>query len=53
VPARARHKFKDLGVGSDLGASGDWIDHDTVVIPPKKWLCLEFEFQGSANMFHV
>jgi hypothetical protein len=46
-------QFKEFGVGSDLGASGDWTDHDNVVIPSKKWLCLEFEFQGSANMFHV
>ncbi len=51
--ARFGGQFKEFGVGSDLGASGDWTDHDTVVIPSKKWLCLEFEFQGSANMFRV
>jgi hypothetical protein len=45
-------QFREFGVGSDLGASGDWTDHDSVVIPSKKWLCLEFEFQGSTNMFH-
>jgi len=46
-------QFMEFGVGSDLGASGDWTDHDNVIIPSKKWLCVEFQFQGSSNAFHV
>jgi hypothetical protein len=46
-------QFKEFGVGTDGGPSGDWTDHDTVTVPSKKWLCVEFQFQGSSNMFHV
>jgi hypothetical protein len=46
-------QFKEFGVGTDGGGSGDWTDHDSVVVPSKKWLCVEFQFQGDANQFHV
>ena len=46
-------QFKEFGVGTDGGGSGDWTDHDSVTVPSKKWLCVEFQFQGSSNMFHV
>ena len=46
-------QFKEFGVGTDGGSSGDWTDHDTVTVPSKKWLCVEFQFEGSDNMFHV
>jgi len=46
-------QFKEFGVGTDGGGSGDWTDHDNVVVPSKKWICLEIQFQGDANQFHV
>ena len=46
-------QFREFGVGSDGGGSGDWTDHDTVIIPSKKWICVEFQFQGGSNAFHV
>jgi polysaccharide lyase-like protein len=46
-------QFKEFGVGTDGGSSGDWTDHDSVTVPSKQWLCVEFQFQGSSNMFHV
>jgi hypothetical protein len=41
------------GVGTDHGASGDWLQQDTVPVPTKQWTCLEFEFKGDTNEFHV
>ena len=46
-------QFTELGVGSDSGASGDWTDHDTVRIPSKTWMCVEFEFKADTNEFRV
>jgi hypothetical protein len=46
-------QFKEFGVGTDQGASGDWTDHDSKVVPSKTWICLEFEFKGDSNEFHV
>ena len=46
-------QFKEFGVGSDGGMSGDWTDHDTVMVPSQKWICVEFQFDGAANAFHV
>ena len=41
------------GVGTDHGASGDWLEHDTAPVPTKQWTCLEVEFKGDTNEFHV
>jgi hypothetical protein len=46
-------QFKEFGVGTDHGESGDWTDHDTVTIPSKTWICAEFEFKGDTNEFRV
>ncbi len=46
-------QFKEFGVGSDRGASGDWTDHDTKPVPSQTWMCLEFEMKGDTNEFHV
>jgi hypothetical protein len=46
-------QFKEFGVGTDHGTSGDWTDHDTQVIPSKTWICAEFEFKGDTQEFHV
>ena len=46
-------QFREFGVGSDGGGSGDWTDHDNVIVASKKWLCIEFQYQGTTNMFHV
>jgi hypothetical protein len=42
-----------FGVGTDHGASGDWLQHDTAPVPTKKWTCIEFAFKGDTNEFHV
>jgi hypothetical protein len=42
-----------FGVGTDHGASGDWLQQDTVPVPVKQWTCIEFELAGDTNMFHV
>jgi hypothetical protein len=42
-----------FGVGTDHGASGDWLQQDTVPVPTKQWTCMEFEFKGDSNEFHV
>jgi hypothetical protein len=41
------------GVGTDHGASGDWLQQDTVPVPTKQWTCIEFELEGDTNEFHV
>jgi hypothetical protein len=41
------------GVGTDHGASGDWLQQDTTPIPTKQWTCIEFAFRGDTNQFHV
>jgi hypothetical protein len=41
------------GVGTDHGASGDWLQQDTAPVPTKQWTCLEFELKGDTNEFHV
>jgi hypothetical protein len=41
------------GVGTDHGASGDWLQQDTVPVPTKQWTCIEFELAGDTNEFHV
>jgi len=46
-------QFGKFGVGTDHGASGDWLQPDTVPVPTKKWTCIEFEFKGDTNEFHV
>jgi hypothetical protein len=51
--ARFGGQFKELGVGTDHGASGDWTDHDDRVIPSRTWICAEFEFKGDTHEFHV
>ena len=51
--ARFGGQFQEFGVGTDHGMSGDWTDHDTVLIPSKQWICVEVEFDGAANAFHV
>jgi hypothetical protein len=42
---------KLFGVGTDGGASGDWTDKDSRLIPFKTWVCAEFEFKGDTNEF--
>jgi len=46
-------QFKELGVGTDHGESGDWTDHDSVKIPSKTWMCVEFELKGDTHEFRV
>jgi hypothetical protein len=46
-------QFKSFGVGTDQGASGDWTDRDNKPVPSKTWMCLEFQFKGDSNEFHV
>jgi len=46
-------QFGKFGVGTDHGASGDWLQTDTAPVPTKKWTCIEFEFKGDTNEFHV
>jgi hypothetical protein len=46
-------QFGSYGVGTDHGASGDWLEHDTAPVPTKRWTCLEVEFKGDSNEFHV
>jgi hypothetical protein len=46
-------QFGSYGVGTDHGASGDWLEHDTAPVPTKQWTCLEVEFKGDTNEFHV
>ena len=46
-------QFGKFGVGTDHGASGDWLQPDTVPVPTKHWTCIEFEFKGDTNEFHV
>jgi hypothetical protein len=46
-------QFKEFGVGTDRGTSGDWTDHDNKVIPSKTWICAEFEFKGDTHEFFV
>jgi hypothetical protein len=46
-------QFGKFGVGTDHGASKDWLQPDTVPVPTKKWTCIEFEFKGDTNEFHV
>ena len=46
-------QFGSYGVGTDHGASGDWLEHDTAPVPTKQWTCLEIEFKGDTNEFHV
>jgi hypothetical protein len=41
------------GVGTDHGASGDWLQQDTAPVPTKQWTCIEFEFKSDTNEFHV
>jgi hypothetical protein len=42
-----------FGVGTDHGASGDWLQQDTTPVPTKQWTCLELAFRGDTNEFHV
>jgi hypothetical protein len=51
--ARFGGQFKELGVGTDGGASGDWTDHDDQLIPSQTWICAEFEFKGDTHEFRV
>jgi hypothetical protein len=51
--ARFGGQFKEFGVGSDGGASGDWTDHDDQVIPSRTWICAEFELKGDTHEFRV
>ena len=44
---------KVFGVGTDGGASGDWTDKDSQLIPFKTWICAEFEFKGDTHEFHA
>ncbi|HEY2899295.1 MAG TPA: hypothetical protein VGL59_01880 [Polyangia bacterium] len=46
-------QFKEFGVGTDQGSSGDWTDHDNKTVPAQTWMCVEFEFKGDSNEFHV
>lgn len=47
-------QYKVLGVGTDLGPSGDWTDHgDTTRVPSRTWLCTEFLFKGDTHEFQV
>ena len=46
-------QFKSFGVGTDQGASGDWTDRDNKPVPSKTWICVEFQFKGEGNEFHV
>jgi hypothetical protein len=46
-------QFGKFGVGTDHGASGDWLQTDTTPVPTKQWTCVEFEFKGDTNEFHV
>jgi hypothetical protein len=41
------------GVGTDHGASGDWLQQDTVPVPTKQWTCIELELAGDTSEFHV
>jgi hypothetical protein len=41
------------GVGTDHGASGDWLQQDTTPVPTKQWTCIEFELKSDTNEFHV
>jgi hypothetical protein len=41
------------GVGTDHGASGDWLQQDTAPVPTKQWTCIEFELKSDTNEFHV
>jgi len=41
------------GVGTDHGASGDWLQQDTMAVPTKQWTCIEFELKSDTNEFHV
>lgn len=41
------------GVGTDHGASGDWLQQDTAPVPTKQWTCIEFELESDTNEFHV
>jgi hypothetical protein len=42
-----------FGVGTDHGASGDWLQQDTTPVPTKQWTCIEFAFESDTNEFHV
>jgi hypothetical protein len=42
-----------FGVGTDHGASGDWLQQDTTPVPTKQWTCMELAFRGDTNEFHV
>jgi hypothetical protein len=42
-----------FGVGTDHGASGDWLQQDTAPVPTKRWTCVEFAFRGDTNEFQV
>jgi hypothetical protein len=46
-------QFGKYGVGTDHGASGDWLQPDTAPVPTKQWTCIEVELDGGANQFHV
>jgi hypothetical protein len=46
-------QFGKFGVGTDHGASGDWLQPDTAPIPTKQLTCMEFELAGDSNEFHV
>ena len=46
-------QFGNFGVGTDHGASGDWLKTDTAPVPTKQWTCIEFQFKGDTNEFHV
>ena len=46
-------QFKQFGVGTDAGSSGDWTDKDNKPIPTKTWICAEFEFKGDTHEFRV
>jgi len=55
TPAAIRFggQFKEFGVGSDRGASGDWTDHDNKKVPSQVWMCVEIEFKGDTSEFRV
>jgi hypothetical protein len=46
-------QFKNFGVGTDGGSSGDWTDRDNKAIPSKQWMCIEFQFKGDTSEFRV
>ncbi|HET6280960.1 MAG TPA: hypothetical protein VFH73_08340 [Polyangia bacterium] len=46
-------QFKNFGVGTDGGSSGDWTDRDNKVVPSKQWMCIEFQFKGDTSEFRV